>query len=346
MHGGDIYNNKVNIDFSVNINPLGVHPEVSRAIENAVKLCINYPDYTCDSLYEKLADSLAVDRDMICVGNGASELLAWVINYINPLKVFMLSPSFTGYRRIINSIPNCDIITYKLKEENNFLVSLDVVSEIPDDCNLIIITNPNNPNGSICPKNVLDAITKRASEIGAYLLIDECFLEFTDEERYSADYNGLITVGAFTKMYAIPGVRLGYMVCRDKELAEKIRNLLPEWNISVFAQEAGEAALMIKDDYVERTKKIVAEERNYLTEELGKRGLKVFPSDANFLLFKRRNLVDWYGELLKRGILVRSCRDYEGLSDDYLRIAVSTHDKNEILIKTIDQVLSDLEIVR
>ena len=173
------------------------------------------------------------------------------------------------------------------------------------------------------------------------LILDECFVMFTGaEERYSflkkyRNYPGVVIVRAFTKLYAMPGVRLGYLVCSDAALTEAIRADLPEWNLSVFAQQAGCVACGQRA-YVEHSVAFVCMERAWLTEQLSEIGITVFASNANFLMIKDgRPLAK---ELLKKGILIRDCSNYRGLSGGYYRIAVRRREENERLLAALVQV--------
>lgn len=188
---------------------------------------------------------------------------------------------------------------------------------------------------------LLEKIAERCQKNGVTLILDECFVMFTGaEERYSflkkyRNYPGVVIVRAFTKLYAMPGVRLGYLVCSDAALTEAIRADLPEWNLSVFAQQAGCVACGQRA-YVEHSVAFVCRERAWLTEQLSEIGITVFASNANFLMIKDgRPLAK---ELLKKGILIRDCSNYRGLSGGYYRIAVRRREENERLLAALAQV--------
>ena len=187
----------------------------------------------------------------------------------------------------------------------------------------------------------MEKIAERCQKYGVTLILDECFVMFTGaEERYSflkkyRNYPGVVIVRAFTKLYAMPGVRLGYLVCSDAALTEAIRADLPEWNLSVFAQQAGCVACGQRA-YVEHSVAFVCRERAWLTEQLSEIGITVFASNANFLMIKDgRPLAK---ELLKKGILIRDCSNYRGLSGGYYRIAVRRREENERLLAALAQV--------
>ena len=215
------------------------------------------------------------------------------------------------------------------------------LTAIGEGVNAVFLAVPNNPVGTVVEPELLEKIAERCKRHGVTLILDECFVTFTgEEERYSflkkyRNYPGVVIVRAFTKLYAMPGVRLGYLVCSDAALTEAIRADLPEWNLSAFAQHAGCVACGQRA-YVEHSVAFVCRERAWLTEQLSEIGITVFASNANFLMIKDgRPLAK---ELLKKGILIRDCSNYRGLSGGYYRIAVRRREENERLLAALAQV--------
>ena len=151
----------------------------------------------------------------------------------------------------------------------------------------------------------------------------------------------LIVVRAYTKIYAIPGIRLGYLLAQ-KDICEKIAHQLPEWNVSVVAQRIGMDILndslpgWSRRKYLKDTIGLIQEEKHFLKHELTKifgNQMKIFPSEANFLLLKTQ--IPLYRLLLERGILIRNCANYTGLGQDFYRIAVKGHPENVQLIEAL-----------
>ncbi len=140
----------------------------------------------------------------------------------------------------------------------------------------------------------------------------------------------------FTKFYAVPGVRLGYLVCGEEGLLKAIEKQLPEWNLSVFAQAAG-AACMGQEEYEKETVAYVKRERRFLQEGLEHMGLRIFPGEADFLLFY--SPFPLYEPLLEKGILIRSCENFRGLTRGYYRIGVKRREDNERLLKAIGECI-------
>ena len=178
------------------------------------------------------------------------------------------------------------------------------------------------------------------------LLVDECFLALSGGDEDSlihcirSEALPTVVLRAFTKTFAIPGVRLGYAVC-SAPMAERIQRELPEWNLSVFAQYAGRAALEAAaggtSGYLAASVEMIAREREFLSEELEKSRFRVFPSDANYILFQSRDR-ELHQKLLDKGILIRDCRDYHGLTAGFYRTAVRTHRENTALLRCLRNI--------
>lgn len=334
-HGGDRYRNKVNIDFSVNINPLGVAPEIMQAMQASLSEVECYPDPNCQLLKQKLAEAEQVNEDKLVIGNGASELIMAVMHAYRPKQVLVVAPGFYGYEYAAKAV-GAKISYYFCKEEDGFEVKADIVESITEETDMVILTNPGNPTGQRISRQVLEAVAKKAESTGCCFLLDECFLDFTDEETYAE--HEVLRLRAFTKYYAMPGVRLGYLICSSKENAKEIAAQLPEWNCSILAQRAGASAIDAKD-YYKDTKSLINEERMYLMAELERLEMKVFPSVSNYVLFKSActNLKE---RLLNEGLMIRACENYVNLDEHYYRVAVRTHEENQILIEKLEKVLS------
>lgn len=339
IHGGDIYRNRVKMDFSVNCNPLGRPSEVDKALHRAVRLCCKYPDIAAEKLKMAVGSAFGIREECLVFGNGASELFLGIMHVVRPKKTVIVSPSFYGYEYVAKAVES-EIIYFPLKKEREFLPGedlLEVLSEV-EEGDIFFFANPNNPTGRQSERGYLRELIEKCKEKGIWMVLDECFIEFCerDESMLSEieNYGNLLLVRAFTKIYEIPGVRLGYLVCSNFGFLEKIKRQLPEWNISTFAQEAG-IVCAGQSEFVAKTVDFIKEERGFLSDGLKRLGLHVFSSEANFLLvFSEKPLYQW---LLKQGILIRDCRNFRGLSEGYYRIAVRTREENRMLLKAIGE---------
>ncbi len=335
IHGGDIYRNRVNIDFSVNSNPLGVPEDVKKSLQRAVGRCQEYPDMEASKLKQAVSNMLRIPGEYLVFGNGASELFMGIVHTLKPRKTLLPIPSFYGYEYASKAVDS-DIIYFPLKEKEDFLPGEDFLEALTGDIDLLFLANPNNPTGKRMDKGYLRKVLNICRDNKTAVVLDECFIEFCGKEfsmlAETAHYDNLLIVRAFTKIYAIPGVRLGYLACRNPLLLEAVKRQLPEWNLSVFAQEAG-AACARQTEYAAQTVEYVKKERQFLAEGLKKLGLSVFSGEANFLLVYSKEPL--YEKLLQKGILIRDCANFRGLEAGFYRIAVRQRKDNEILLKVI-----------
>lgn len=331
------------IDFSANINPLGIPESVRSAIIENIGLIEKYPDISYYELKECISEFEDIKKENILLGNGAAEVLFSIVRAINPKKSLIMAPTFSEYEEAVNSVGG-SIRYYYLKEEYEFKIQYDVLECIDDDLDLIFICNPNNPTGVLTDKEMLLKILIKAKEHNVKLLIDESFLDFIEEKltmaNYINEYDNLIIVKSLTKFFALPGLRIGYALTGDKILKEKLQEVTPAWNINILAEIATKNAL--KDTrYIRNTKGFIDEEKDYLYEELIKiKELKVFKPSVNFIFIKVKIDLDLKEELLKFKILIRSCSNYNGLNSKYYRVAVRTHEENIKLIKSLQEILT------
>ena len=354
-HGGDRYRNKVRLDFSVNTNPAGVPERIKNSITDSLDKLEYYPDPESFELRSAIADKFAVAADNVLLGNGASELLMAAIHAIRPAKVLLPVPSFKGYEYAARA-EEADIVYWQMDEA--FDVT-DKLCETQDgSIDLLFLADPNNPTGRYIEHECLRTILDKCLELGIKVILDECFMELSDDPDGHTCTNelerwpNLLVLRAFTKSFAIPGVRLGYMLGSDKELMSCIKRQLPEWNISILAENAGIAALE-DTGIIEEGKKIISEGRRYLAAELSRFGFDVVKSDTGYILFSCDDGPDLYEELLKREILIRDCSDYiglPGLTGDgrkkeprFYRIAVRPMEENKELIINLREITESYE---
>ncbi|MDE6213801.1 MAG: aminotransferase class I/II-fold pyridoxal phosphate-dependent enzyme [Lachnospiraceae bacterium] len=335
IHGGDIYRNRVKLDFSINVNPLGVPDSVKDALYRAVDRCDVYPDGEVEKLKNAVGGFLAVSKEYLLFGNGASELFMAAVHGIKPKKTVIPVPSFYGYEYAAKAAES-EILFYETKEENSFCVTEELISVLTEDVDLLFLANPNNPDGSLRDRESVKVLLRHCKEKGIYMVLDESFIAFCGDGFSMLfeieEFDNLLLVGSFTKIFSIPGVRLGYLVCKNQRLLAEIAGQLPEWNLSCFAQEAG-CICAEQTEFIRQTEQYITKERQFLEEGLREKGFVVFPSKANFILLYSEEPL--YERLLKKGILIRDCSNFRGLHQGFYRIAVRSRKENKILLRAM-----------
>lgn len=338
-HGGDIYGNaEIRLDFSVNVNPLGMPEAARRALFASVDAMERYPDPQCRALRQALAEKYGIAPEAILCGNGAADMIFRVCACLKPKKALTLAPTFSEYERPVKLFGG-EMAEYRLKEANGFALTHDILEALTPDVELFFLCNPNNPTGRLTPFDLLRRIVAACAKNGTLLMMDECFLEFTDGPSMAPllrEFPNLLILNAFTKLYALAGLRLGYLLCADTALLSRVAAFGAEWSVSTAAQAAGLGALE-EPAWAERTRSLVQGERNFMRENFTMLGLTVFPSDANFLLLK--SPVPLHEPLKKRGVLVRNCANFTGLDEQFIRIGLKAREENEELLQALQEVL-------
>lgn len=342
QHGGDVYRNNVKLDFSSNINLMGIPEGVLQAAKRGVELSCNYPDTECNELREAISISEGIPKDMIVCGNGAADLIFSLVIATKPKRALLLSPTFHEYEQALQSV-DCELSYYQLHEENGFQLQSDFIEEIKKDIDIVFLCNPNNPTGVLIERSLMKNILQKCEDSNCFLVVDECFLDFVPEGKgytlkgLCKESKNIFVLKAFTKLYAMPGLRLGFGFCGDSLLINKMKNNSQPWNISIPAQMAGVAALK-EVEYVNHSLEVIGEEKKFLIQELLQLKFKIYGSQANYIFFRAKKGL--YEKCLEQGVMIRDCSNYRGLTDGYYRIVVKRHFENIILIELLNRLLS------
>lgn len=328
------------IDFSVNINPLGVPDTVKMQFAEITEISGAYPDPDCKFLCSLLAEKYHINDDRILCGNGADDLLYRLVFAVKPKHAVVIEPTYEEYDRVLDLV-SCEVLHYTLKAENSFTLSQDVLSVLDENCDIVFLCNPNNPTGQLADSELMMKLIKHCRDKHILLAVDECFMEFLhDPEKYSvkeiaAQSENIIVIDAFTKTYSLAGFRLGFCVSGNSQLLSNMRLYGADFAVSVPAQLAGIYALADKE-FMRRTHKVISAERDWLFGNLQSFPIKVYPSKANFLLFKSKENIR--RKLYENGIKVRACSRFYGLCDEYCRVAIRTHDDDEKLVRALEKI--------
>ncbi len=355
MHGGDVRGASLEfgiasedlLDFSANINPLGFPEEVRQSISAHLKQISQYPDPLCTELREALSARHGLDVRRILVGNGSCALIHRIMEAIRPARALICAPAFGEYAAAARRF-EAEIKVLLSREADGFALNGNRIAEALDGVALVFLCNPNNPTGQAMAQADVRTSAEQCRRRGIALVVDEAFVEFSDDpKRFSVlnairDFENLLVLRSFTKLYGCPGLRLGYAVGAP-EVIEKITRCQEPWAVSTLAQAAGIAALPC-EDFRERTRRLIHSERAFLFQRLSRiAGIRPFPSEVNFLLIKieRSDLdaVTLRSRLGKKGLLIRDASSFDGLDNSFFRIAVRIHEENERLLRALEEAL-------
>ena len=346
VHGGDWAGYRAQfgrdaLDFSANVSPLGLPEGVAKAIAAALPTADRYPDPLCRELRAKLALHEGVPADHILCSNGAADLIFRLVWAKKPRRALVTAPTFAEYAAALETV-GCTVERFILQAADDFAVSEAFLSAIDDRVDLVFLCQPNNPTGQLTPPDFVARILQRCTACGSLLVLDECFLDFlTDPAQLTAmpllGRGDRLILKAFTKLYGMAGVRLGYALSADTALLDAMQHTGQPWAVSSLAQAAGLAALD-ETAYVEQVRALIAAQRPLLASGLRALGLRVLDGRANYLLFQGPETL---GETLRqRGVVLRSCANYPGLDGSWYRTAVRTAAENEQLLQTLSEVFS------
>ena len=346
VHGGDWAGYRAEfgrdaLDFSANVSPLGLPAGVAAAITAALPTADRYPDPLCRELRAKLTAAEGVPAEQVLCGNGAADLIFRLVLALRPRRALLPAPTFAEYAAALDTV-GCTITRFMLDEVNDFAVTEAFINAVTPEIDLVFLCQPNNPTGQVTPPALVEKMLRRCVACGAVLVVDECFLDFLparDEltaKAFLHDTPNLIILKAFTKLYAMAGVRLGYALCSNAALLDKMRAAGQPWAVSSLAQAAGVAALQ-ETAYADAVRALIETQRPRLAAGLRTLGLRVVDGQANYLLFNAP--ADFGGKLRRRGAVVRSCANYPGLDATWYRTAVRTEKENAALLKIMREVL-------
>jgi threonine-phosphate decarboxylase len=346
-HGGDILSAAQScggavLDFSANLNPLGMPEAVEKAARDAIAGAIHYPDPFCRELTGAIARRDGVTPEQILCGNGAADLIFRFAFSQRAKKALVTAPTFSEYEQAMTAA-GTEVLHHFLRPEEGFAVTPRILEDLKPGLDVVFLCNPNNPTGRKIQPDLLLEILERCRALGIRPVLDECFLDLTDGGRENSmvprlgDFPSLLILRAFTKCYAIPGLRLGYCITADRALLEALSFAAQPWSVSAPAQAAGVAALALPE-HPEKARALIREQRQVLETALKALGYVVFSSAANYILFQAPGVGDLKERLVQKGILIRSCANYPGLGPDYYRIAVRTPEENEVLLRTLKEI--------
>lgn len=351
LHGGNIYKfqregkNDI-LDYSSNINPLGVPQKFIDMAKESFNKLVNYPDPYYIDLRKKIAEFNSLNLNNIIVGNGATEILFLYIRALKPKKVLILAPCFAEYERALKSV-SAEIEYFELKESDNFYPNIENLKKEIETNNydLLLFCNPNNPTGQFIKLEDIKGIIETCENKNTKIFVDEAFIEFIEnwqEKTVSLFKNkNVFIMRAFTKFFAIPGLRLGYGIAFDDEILKKMWDEKEPWTVNTFANLAG---LVMLDDkeYIKKSKNWILEEKKFMYKELQKfQCIKVYKTECNFILIKLSNISSesLREKMIEKNILIRNASNFKFLDYHFVRLAIKDRESNIKVLEALADIM-------
>ena len=330
------------IDFSVNLNPLGLSKKVKSSILNNINSVLHYPDVFYKKLKEKIAGYSGIKYENILAGNGSIEFIYLIPGVLSVKKALIPIPTFSEYESAVK-ITGAKLLFIKTIEKENFRIDIDKIVKNIHQVDIVFLCNPNNPTGYLIPYDEIKFLIEKCEKKGVFLFIDETFIEFTDKYPESSavkearNRKNLLVLRSLTKFFSIPGLRIGY-IAGNKNLIQKINKFQPPWSVNSIGSEV--AKNILEDyEYIKRSKIYIKKERERFLNELTKIGfIKPFNTSANFVLCKLDNKLtssELFDKLVKKGIIIRDCSNFRGLNNKFIRLAIRRREENDKLIKIL-----------
>lgn len=336
------------IDFSSNINPLGISPEIRKTINENINRLTEYPDPECIAARQALAGYFNVDNDNILIANGSNEIIHLIPPALRCASALIYKPAFCEYEAAIK-LSGAQVYSLFANDKDNFSIDIGKILSLVSKVKLVFLCNPNNPTGFFIKQDALLSLLKACEKTKTYLLLDEVFIEFTESGNKASlinkisKYRYLIVLRSLTKFFSIPGLRAGY-VAAHRDVIRKIAIFQPTWSVNSFVQEIIPHCLK-NTRFINASQSFMNKERGFLFNRLREiNGIYPYAPAANFIfckiLDKRLTADILFSRLLKSRILIRTCADFDGLNEKFFRVAVKKRKDNQLLIQSLRKAFS------
>ena len=332
-HGDDLYeyskpitsNFSSNVFYGADLSGLNAH------LCSRISCITNYPEPEPYTLEQKLAKKHHLPTGSVCVTNGATEAIYLIAQTFRETSSAIFVPTFSEYADA------CRLHAHQI-------TSIYRPEPLPENIRMAWICNPNNPTGSVWNKIQLTEYIQSHPQV--CFVLDQAYEHFTEQDLFSAkeawDFPNVILLHSMTKRYAIPGLRLGYITAHEG-LIQRLRTNRMPWSVNQLAIEAG-IYLLEQDISYHMDLQVYLEESRRLKTALEATGaIEVWPTDTHYMLArlrigKAKALKDFLAN--EHGFLIRDASNFEGLSDDFFRVATQSPEENKKLIEYINEWLA------
>ncbi|WP_042473609.1 pyridoxal phosphate-dependent aminotransferase [Bacillus ndiopicus] len=330
------------IDLSENVNFLGPPASFSAIWSSLFEKIASYPHENAEPLRSQLAHRHHVETEHVVIGNGAAELLMALAKRYRKETVVIVQPSFSEYTRTLVQ-EQAIIQAIEVDELTSYSLPMERLKQAMFEAKALYICNPNNPTGVVTPKEQLIELLQHAQLVGCDLVVDEAFMDWTDETHSMIDlvasFDHLIILRSMTKMYSMAGVRLGYALTQQ---ASEIKQGLPHWNVSAISIALGLQTLQ-EDSFCRESRQQAATSRVAIAKFLSEKGCTVTNSETNYIAFRlplAYDATDFYFSLLKQGIVLRHTQNFAGMNGQWFRVALKEQHKMAAFQQVIEQFLT------
>ncbi len=337
------------VSYSANVNPLGISRKLRAVLADHLEAITRYPDREYTKLRQCIADYTGAQMENIIMGNGSTELISLFIQTTHPKKAMILGPTYSEYERDVN-LEGGTCVYFPLREENDFRINVEeLCRQLNDGLDLLVLCNPNNPTSTAITNKDMRRILDACMEHGIFVMIDETYVEFAPDDKKVTSvgltnyYSNLIILRGTSKFFASPGLRLGYAITGNRDVAKEINTRKDPWTINSLAEIAGQ--IMFQDsEYISETKELISSERSRVFQELSSwDSVKVYEPKANFILMKIvKEGVDsgiLFEHCIRKEMMIRDCSTFPFLDSRYVRFCIMSPEDNDRLLAAFREVL-------
>lgn len=335
------------LDFSASINPLGLSHFARQAYRRALPKVVHYPEPYAETLRRALSEYHDIEPASVLVGNGSTQLIYLLARVLPSRRVLLIAPLFSEHASAFRT--SGALVNYWKLRPPSFALDLERLKRTlrKEQHDALVLTNPNSPTGALLRQGQVDELIHSCRRTRTRLIVDETFIDWVEEEtvkQLAARDPNLLVLRSMTKFFALPGLRVGYVIAPPRVL-QRLHAQIEPWSVNVVAQEVGKACLKDRR-FIERSRAVMDKERTWLSAQLSViQGLRVFPSSANFLLLQARtkkiSVPDLAERLAREKLLIRVCDNFVGLGKQFFRVAVRTRAENLRLIDALRAAFID-----
>lgn len=339
LHSVDSHDPDV-VDFSSNVSPAGLPASVRGILRRGIGSIPDYPDSGSLDLIRGLSQYTGLPESRLVAGNGAVEIIYNFCNaFASGKKALVQAPTFGEYEAACR-LAGARVSRFKSMNLSDDLASF--VRKIPEN-GCVFVCNPNNPTGSLLTRRQMSKIILSARRKSALVLADECFIELvpgSDESilHMTRKHDNLLVLRSLTKSFGLAGIRVGY-AASSKYVASILNSIRIPWSVNSLAQKAGLAAIR-SSSHLPRSRRIIERETEFLKSKISDiPGLECHDTATNFILVRtRQDSTRLQKRLLRHKVLIRDCRNFPGLDNHYVRIAVRSRRDNLRLVRALEAV--------
>lgn len=329
------------IKLASNENPLGTNPSLINLLHSSLKQLFRYPDGNGFILKQALAKQLAINTDMLTLGNGSSDLLEIIARtFVSAESSVVFSQYTFAIYPLVTQAIGAKALVVPAVQWGHDLVAMQTA--IREDTRLIFVANPNNPTGTWVNKAQLIAFLEQVPS-DKIVVLDEAYFEYVENPDYPngltllEKYPNLIVTRTFSKVYGLAGLRVGYAISHP-QIANLLNRTRQPFNVNNLALEAATLALA-DNQYLEKSVISNRWGMQQLVEAFQQMKLSFIPSVGNFVTvqFPSSGLII-YEKLLREGVIVRPLANYK--MPNHLRVTIGTQEENARFIQALQAVLS------